>query len=125
MNLKNSLAVVVVLIIVYLGVSNSTTKDNNRRFNFSYSVNFEPTDGKKFEAWIPYPQSNEVQNISNISINTDLKYEILSESKTELYDESFAKLLSSCVSYLWSYNSKPSEPLSPQLVIRYLSVLIE
>ena len=81
MNLKNSLAVVVVLIIVYLGVSNGESENNNRKFNFSYSVNFEPTNGKKFEAWIPYPQSNEVQNISNISINTDLKYEILSESK--------------------------------------------
>ena len=54
---------------------------NTRSFEFTYKVNIEPSNGKKIEMWIPYPQSNEVQNISNVKITSDLKYEIKDETK--------------------------------------------
>jgi len=54
---------------------------NTRSFEFTYEVNIKPSNGKKIEMWIPYPQSNEVQNISNVEITSDLKYEIKDETK--------------------------------------------
>ena len=79
MNFKNSVAVVIATAIGYLGVFYNNQESNNRNFNFSYFVSFDSTDGKKFESWIPYPESNEVQKISNIIIETKLNYEILDE----------------------------------------------
>ena len=80
MNFKNLLGIVVLFCLIAFGVIYNND-NNTRQFEFSYSVTFESANGKKFEAWIPYPQSNEVQNISNIQIDTDLNYEILDESK--------------------------------------------
>ena len=34
-------------------------------------MDVESTDGKKLELWLPIPQSNEVQTISNLIINTN------------------------------------------------------
>ncbi len=49
----------------------------NRDFNFNYTVEIEPTNGKKLELWIPIPQSNSVQKISALEINSDgLNYSI-------------------------------------------------
>ena len=79
MNFKNLLGVAIFLCLIILGI---IYNDNNlRKFKFSYSVIFHQTENKKFEAWIPYPQSNEVQLLSNITINTKLNYEILDETK--------------------------------------------
>ena len=53
---------------------------NYRFFQFSYIVEIDPTDGKKLELWIPIPQSNEVQTISNLEFNTNgLSYSIEDE----------------------------------------------
>ena len=53
----------------------------SRNFQFNYEVNIESTNGKKLEIWIPIPQSNEVQTISNLNINTNgLKYTIEDET---------------------------------------------
>ena len=80
MNFKNLLGIFVLFCLIGFAVIYNNDS-NARQFEFSYSVTFKPTNGKKFEAWIPYPQSNEVQDISNIQIDTDLNYEILDESK--------------------------------------------
>ena len=42
-----------------------------RTFNFNYTVNIESSNGKKVELWIPIPQSNEVQTITNIKVDAD------------------------------------------------------
>ena len=80
MNVKNLLGTLVLFCLIGFGVMYNNGS-NTRQFEFSYFVTFEATNGKKFEAWVPYPKSSEVQNISNIQIDTDLNYEILDESK--------------------------------------------
>ena len=56
------------------------SKNNERKFNFIYSVELESTNGKKIEMWIPVPKTNEVQIIDNIQINSDgLNYTIEEE----------------------------------------------
>ena len=51
-----------------------------RTFNFNYSINLEATNNKKLELWVPIPQSNEVQSITNIKIDADgLDYTIENE----------------------------------------------
>ena len=57
----------------------SCTTYNERSFQFIYEVDVESSNGKKIELWIPIPQSNEVQNISNIKIDTELQYQIKDE----------------------------------------------
>ena len=53
---------------------------NTRVFQFIYEVEVEPTDGKKLELWIPIPQTNEVQTISNLTFDTNgLVYSIKDE----------------------------------------------
>ena len=54
---------------------------NERSFKFTYEVNVKPSKGKKIELWLPFPQSNTVQQISNIKIDSKLKYEIKNEVK--------------------------------------------
>ena len=52
----------------------------SREFSFSYSVDIEPSNNKKLEMWLPVPQSNSVQEISNVSIDSDgLSYEFKEE----------------------------------------------
>tara|TARA_B100000945_G_scaffold303736_1_gene288596 strand:- start:88 stop:1071 length:984 start_codon:yes stop_codon:yes gene_type:complete len=54
---------------------------NSRAFNFTYQINIESTNNKKLELWIPYPQSNEVQKISNVQISSNgLNYTIENEN---------------------------------------------
>ena len=67
-------------IIIALLICNLFAEDHNkntRNFTFTYSVDLESSNGKKIELWLPVPQSNEVQNISNLKIETDgLGYEL-------------------------------------------------
>ena len=46
-------------------------KNDSRSFNFIYSVEIESSNNKKLEMWIPIPQTNEVQTISSLLIETD------------------------------------------------------
>ena len=56
------------------------SNENFRSFNFNYIVELESSKGKKIELWIPVPQSNEVQIISNLIIDSNgLSYEIKEE----------------------------------------------
>ena len=43
---------------------------NTRSFQFTYTVVIESTGGEKLELWMPVPQSNKVQTISNLKFNT-------------------------------------------------------
>ena len=58
--IKNIFTISLILLITAC----STT--NERAFQFRYQVELEQTKGK-IELWIPVPQSNEVQTISNIN----------------------------------------------------------
>ena len=79
MNFKKFIGTFACIILIVSGICYNQTSVVSRNFEFTYSVIFKPTNGKKFEAWIPYPQTNEVQNISNVRIKTDLDYKILDE----------------------------------------------
>ena len=70
--------------IFILTCSNKNTPNvdhhNIRNFQFIYEVLVEPTHGKKLELWIPIPQTNEVQTISNLTFDTNgLVYSIKDE----------------------------------------------
>ena len=70
------------IILVLLIVQNFMSNKNKREFTFFYNVELDSTKGKKMELWLPVPQSNEVQIISDFSISTDgLSYEIKNEKK--------------------------------------------
>ena len=70
----------IILFMLFLGCN--VKKHNLRYFHFDYEVEIESTDGKKLELWIPVPQTNEVQTISQLSFQTsDLDYELKIESK--------------------------------------------
>jgi len=68
-------------IIIILLLSSCANKQLDQRyFQFNYEVSINPTDGKKMELWIPVPQSNKVQAISNLSYDLDgLDYELKTE----------------------------------------------
>jgi len=67
------------LSILMLIVSISTA--NTRSFQFKYEVELSPTNDKKLELWIPVPQSNAVQDISNLRYDTNgLEYIIKNEA---------------------------------------------
>ena len=56
------------------------SNENVRSFSFNYSVVLESSKGKKLEMWLPVPQSNSVQEISNVTIDSDgLSYEFKEE----------------------------------------------
>ena len=56
--------------------------NSSRNFTFTYNVEIESTDNKKLELWLPIPQSNQVQIISNLNISSDgLKFEIKDENQ--------------------------------------------
>jgi len=65
------------ILVMIFGCSSS----NQRSFKFIYKVDVNPSNGKKIELWLPFPQSNKVQHISNIKIDSNLKYEIKNEAK--------------------------------------------
>ena len=62
----------ILVAVVVVGCSTTLIqKDrlNSREFEFTYNVDLESTDGKKIELWIPIPQSNAVQAISNLKLD--------------------------------------------------------
>ena len=66
--------------ILFICISCQNNTVNSRAFEFTYSVNLESSKGKKLELWIPIPQSNEIQTISNLKIDSQgLNYEIKDE----------------------------------------------
>ncbi len=52
-----------------------------RNFEFNYKVSLPANTAQNIKIWIPIPTTSEVQSISNLSINTDLEYEIRKEQK--------------------------------------------
>ena len=61
--------------------------NNTRYFQFIYEVGIEPTENKKMELWIPIPQTNEVQIISELSYElAGLEYELKTESNSDKTD---------------------------------------
>ena len=73
---------VILLSFVALLLTACSSDNNSRSFTFTYAVDVEPSNNKKLELWIPVPQSNEVQTISNLNVNNDgLQYEIKDEIK--------------------------------------------
>ena len=55
--------------------------NNERSFHFTYKVDIKSTRGQKLELWIPIPQTNEVQTILNLIIDTHgLDYSIENEN---------------------------------------------
>ena len=68
------------MLIILLLSSCANKQLDQRYFQFNYEVSIDPTDGKKMELWIPVPQSNKVQAISNLSYDLDgLDYELKTE----------------------------------------------
>ena len=76
----------VMLLLVFFFVDcglinkNMAINNNSRFLQFTYEVKIGSTNGKKLEMWLPVPQSNEVQTISNLIIETnDLEHSIEDE----------------------------------------------
>ena len=69
-----------ILIFIQIVVFSCAINKNTREFTFTYNVELSSSNGKKIELWIPVPQSNEVQEISNFIISAeDLNVEIKDE----------------------------------------------
>ena len=60
-----------IVLLFVLTLVGCAQKNNFRTFQFTYAVKIESTDGKKREMWLPIPQSNEVQTISDLIIKTN------------------------------------------------------
>ncbi|MBL4560805.1 MAG: transglutaminase domain-containing protein [Labilibaculum sp.] len=52
-----------------------------RNFEFNYKVSLPANSAQNIKIWIPVPTTSEVQSISELSIETDLAYEIKKEQK--------------------------------------------
>ena len=73
---------IIIMSFFIVSCSTSKSKHNSRDFQFTYSVDLNPTANKKLELWIPIPQSNPVQTISNLNIDSQgLIYQIKNEMK--------------------------------------------
>ncbi|WP_229130315.1 transglutaminase domain-containing protein [Ancylomarina sp. 16SWW S1-10-2] len=59
----------------------SCSKVPERNFEFTYKVELNANTNKNIKVWIPIPQSNEVQVISKLSIETELDYKIETEKQ--------------------------------------------
>jgi len=69
-------------ILLMTFILNSCGSDDSkmRKFNFTYTVELESTNGKKIELWLPLPQSNTVQEVGNINYDIpELDYEVKTE----------------------------------------------
>lgn len=62
-------------------ILSSCSKIPERSFEFNYKVSLQANPEKNMKVWIPIPQSNEVQTISKLSIDTDIAYEIKTEEQ--------------------------------------------
>ena len=73
----------VIGVFIYLTVrEGSKPQITTREFNFKYNIELEESNGI-VEIWIPIPQSNEVQKISNLNltVNKNIQCEELKEGK--------------------------------------------
>ena len=68
----------------------SCTQFKTRQFELSYEVNINESPKSKVEVWIPLPQSNLVQTISNLTIKTDLEFIIKTDN---VYKNSYIYIL--------------------------------
>ena len=59
----------------------SCSKVPERSFEFNSKVSLQANPAKNMKVWIPLPQSNEVQSISELAIDTDIPYTIKTEEK--------------------------------------------
>lgn len=59
----------------------SCKPENSREFKLNYKVSIEANDGKPMNIWIPIPQTNNLQTIEEITIDTKLDYQILHEKE--------------------------------------------
>lgn len=50
-----------------------------RSFEFMYEVSLPVNTAQNIKVWVPIPQSNETQSITNLNINTNLPFEIKEE----------------------------------------------
>jgi len=69
------------MLFIAVIVLSSCSKVPERSFEFNYKVSLQANPDKNMKVWIPVPQSNEVQNISELTIDTDLAYEIKTEKQ--------------------------------------------
>ena len=76
---KNVIYLILLIFIIGCGKKISGT-GNFRSFKFTYRIQLEPSINKKLELWVPIPQSNNAQSISNLTIDTQgLNYELRDE----------------------------------------------
>ena len=76
---KNVVYLILSIFIIGCGKQTSGT-GNFRSFEFTYSIQLEPAINKKLELWVPIPQSNKIQSISDLTIDTQgLSYEVKDE----------------------------------------------
>ena len=68
--MKKILLIIIILAACVTKSPSPLKTGNTRSFQFTYTVVIESTDGEKLELWIPVPQSNKVQTISNLKFNT-------------------------------------------------------
>jgi len=62
-------------------ILSSCSKIPERSFEFNYRVSLQANPEKNMKVWIPVPQSNEVQSISNLTVDSDIAYEIKTEKQ--------------------------------------------
>lgn len=62
-------------------ILSSCSKVPERSFEFNYKVSLQANPARNMKVWIPVPQSNEVQSISELTIDTDIAYEIKTEEQ--------------------------------------------
>ncbi len=77
-------ALCIIGLFFYLIFSN---EDSARNFEFTYKVQLDPSD-KNIELWIPVPQTNEVQTISNLNLGykeLDCRLETEEKHKNQYY----------------------------------------
>ena len=76
----NKFLLCVSLILFTSCYKNDSSSLLSRSFKFNYSVEIPSSENRKLEIWLPLPSSNEVQEISNLKINTgNLDYYIKKE----------------------------------------------
>lgn len=69
------------IVFVAAIVFSSCSKVPERSFEFNYKVSLQANSGKNMKIWIPIPESNEIQSISELTIDTDIAYEVKTEEK--------------------------------------------
>ena len=84
MNNKNKILIASIVMVIAIFIIYNFSKNNNveivdnnieiidgdyRSFNFSYSVELDESS-EKVEVWIPIPKSTEVQNITNVNLDS-------------------------------------------------------